>query len=589
MPSLLLCRVALSLGLLLGAWSLARADIPYTPAIRIEGPENPELLDTLKKLSQLMAFKDRPPASEGALRRRADDDADRLKSVMQAEGFWAASVSDIVDTTTSPAKVTLVVTPGPLFHLNQIQLRSGQGEPLPALEGSFGLAVGAAARSAPVEAANDAIIAHLGNEGYPFAKILDRKAVVDLATEGMALTFTIDPGPKAKFGATTITGLDRLERDFVERRINWETGASYDGRLVEATRRELAQSGLFSMVRVTHAATLDLEGRVAMAIELTEGPPRSIGAGIAYNTTLGFGTRAFWQHRNLFGEGEQLQLSALLAQRELGIATSFRRPDLGFKGQDLVASGELLRQETDAYHSRRFGVYSGVEEREIPLFTFGAGLGAESAIITRSEHDEDYALLSFPFFARRDSTDNALDPTTGTRTTLTFIPYKSFAGPDLSFVTARIEGQAYQAIGPGDRVILAGYGAVGSLLGPGLDAIPVDKRLYAGGAGSVRAYAFQRAGPLDALGRPTGGRSSVEFGGELRYRITSSIGIVPFLEAGNVYDASFPDRGTLFYGGGVGLRYYTPIGPLRLDLATPFLRRASDSVIQVYVSIGQAF
>jgi translocation and assembly module TamA len=105
----------------------------------------------------------------------------------------------------------------------------------------------------------------------------------------------------------------------------------------------------------------------------------------------------------------------------------------------------------------------------------------------------------------------------------------------------------------------------------------------------VRGYAYQRAGPLGPGDVPLGGISSIELGLELRYRITDSIGIAPFVEGGNVYPHSLPDSLELFYGAGIGLRYYTLIGPIRLDLATPFTRRPGDDPIQVYISIGQAF
>jgi translocation and assembly module TamA len=137
--------------------------------------------------------------------------------------------------------------------------------------------------------------------------------------------------------------------------------------------------------------------------------------------------------------------------------------------------------------------------------------------------------------------------------------------------------------------VLAGFGAFGSIFGASRDEVPADKRLYAGGAGSVRGYAYQRAGPLGPADVPLGGISSLELGLEFRYRITDTLGIAPFVEGGNVYPHSLPDSLKLLYGGGIGLRYYTLIGPIRVDLATPFERRPGDAAIQFYISIGQAF
>ena len=148
----------------------------------------------------------------------------------------------------------------------------------------------------------------------------------------------------------------------------------------------------------------------------------------------------------------------------------------------------------------------------------------------------------------------------------------------------------YQQIGPTDRFVLAAFGNIGSIAGVSLDALPRDQRLYVGGGGSVRGYGYQKAGPLDIFGKPIGGLSSLETGIELRTRITDTIGIANFLEGGTVYDKSFPQfNKRLFWGTGIGVRYYSPLGPVRFDIATPLHRRHQDGLVQVYISLGQAF
>jgi translocation and assembly module TamA len=408
----------------------------------------------------------------------------------------------------------------------------------------------------------------------------------------MSVSYTVDPGPPAKFGTLAINGLARVDRDFVARRVAWKEGAPYDSRAVEATRQDLVKTGLFSAVRITPADAPDAEGEVAMTVDLVEGPPRSVGAGVAYNTNLGLGGQAFWEHRNLFGRGERLRVTAGAAQRQLGLALDFRKPDFIDRNQDLLADAGLLQQKTDAFNSRRAQIFLGIERPLLPSLTFDTGIDFERATVHQNEQglsDENYSLIGLPVVLRHDSTDDLLDPTIGGRQTLTFTPYHAVAGPSLDFLTSRLELRHYQRLDDTGRTILAGFGALGSIVGASRDALPADKRLYAGGAGSVRGYAFQHAGPIDASGVPIGGASSLELGAELRYRITDTIGIVPFVEGGNVYPTSLPDNASLFWGAGLGLRYYTLVGPVRLDLATPFTHRPGDKPIQVYISIGQAF
>jgi translocation and assembly module TamA len=407
------------------------------------------------------------------------------------------------------------------------------------------------------------------------------------------VSYTVDPGLAAKFGPLAINGLARVDRDFVARRVAWKEGAPYDSRAVDATRQDLVKTALFSAVRISHAEAPDAQGDVAMTLDLTEGPPRSIGAGVAYNTNIGLGGQAFWEHRNLFGGGEKLRVTAGVAQRQLGLALDFRKPDFIERNQDLLASAGLLDLTTDAYRSRREQIYAGIERPIVPSLTIDTGLDFEHANVRQlqatSLPNENYSLVGLPIVLRHDTTDDLLDPTIGGRQTLGLTPYHGISGPSLDFLTSRLELRHYQRLDDTGRTILAGFGALGSIIGSSRDDLPADKRLYAGGAGSVRGYAYQHAGPLDAAGVPQGGISSLELGAEFRYRITDTLGIAPFIEGGNVYPTSLPNSTRLFWGAGIGARYYTIVGPVRVDLATPFTHRPGDKPIEFYISIGQAF
>jgi translocation and assembly module TamA len=581
----------LALVLAAAAIAPAAADTPYTIDIAVPGDADGKLADALKAASQLVSLEDRPPPSSAALRRRAEEDLPRLQSVMKAEGYWQAEAAYTLDTNAAPEKLAVTITPGPLYHLAKAEfvLPSGAPAPLPQAPELVGLVIGSPALSAPVDGANARIVSLYAQNGQPFAQVVERHVVVDLATATMSARYTIEPGATARFGAAAVNGLRRVAPDFVTRRIAWIEGAPYDERLVEATRQDLVRSALFSGVQISHAMAPAADGSVAMTLDLIEGPPRSVGVGAGYNTNIGFGARAFWEHRNLFGEGDDLRLSAGAAQRQLGLAGTFRRPDFLVRKQDFIADAELLREKTDAYRSRRGRAFVGLEELMFPPYTLGGGVSLERAYLTETSRDENYLLLGTPLYARRDTTDDLLDPTAGTRTTVTATPYHGLIGRDSNFLSMRVEGRIYRRVGASEKHVVAFYGALGSIVGASLEGLPADKRLYAGGAGSVRGFGYQRAGPLDASNVPIGGRSSVEIGGEFRYRLSETIGIVPFLDAGNVFATNLPNRPSLFYSPGIGLRYYTAIGPIRLDLAFPLAKRGSDSAIQVYISVGQAF
>jgi translocation and assembly module TamA len=578
-----------------GVPASALADVPYET--HFAGSDDEALVAQLNGVSQLVQLQAKPPDSEAGLRRRAEEDLPRLKQAIESQGYWEGDVTYAVALDAAPAVVTVTVTPGPLYRLGEVKLVMPDGGAAPELASSdpatFGLSIGDPARSGPVLDAEGKIVDAYGRRARPFAKIADRKVVVDRGTKTMSVTYTVEPGPRVRFGDTTLDGLTRLNSPFVERRIAWAAGQDYDTGKVEATSKSLTNSGLFSSVRIDHADAPDAAGAVAMRIVLVERRPRSVGAGLSYNTSEGFGANAFWEHRNLFGGAEKLRIDGDVAQQRRDLRANFRSPDLfGVKDRDLTGLAEFVDEDPVAYTARRELVSPGVEQRFSDIYTAGVALQVQHARVTEASREitQTYSLAGVPLFLHRDTRDDILNPQKGSYATFALTPNTSISGTHLTFLTSRIDLNAYRRIGESDRTVIAGFLDIGSIVGEARDTLPADQRIYAGGGGSLRGYGYQLAGPLGPGNKPLGGRSLLQFGGELRLKITDAIGIVPFLEAGNVFEASYPNfSGGLLYDTGIGLRYYTPVGPLRFDIATPLRRREGDAIVQLYISIGQAF
>jgi translocation and assembly module TamA len=590
--------LTIALTMVLVPGSAVRADLDYRA--EITGAEDSDLANLLDKVSELKTLEDKPPASEEALRRRADRDLGRLVDAAHSLGYWDAEFSYDVNTEAEPAKVTVKVEPGPLYHVGSVKVQGPDGEPLaipnvPKLP----LKPGDPARTAPVVATETALVAALGDSGHPFAKVQDRRVELDKTAQTMEVTYTLDPGPVEHFGPLAITGLERLEPGYVEGRIRWQRGAVYDEAKVEETRRALIASGLFSTVRITPQADPDNPGDVRMTVDVTERLHRSVGVGVAYNTSQGPAARAFWENRNLFGNAEYLRLAVEGGQQIAGFRANFRRPDFLAVDQDFLATAEVANDTPVAYHSRRAIVSAGLERRFGSFLTGGISLlGTKANVvqlanvnsITAAQRTQHYSLVGVPVYLKFDQTDNLLNPTGGYRAQLAVTPAHTLSTPTLNFVRNLISGSTYWALGAEERAVLAARAELGSLDGAPLFELPADQRIYVGGGGSIRPYGYQLAGPLDPGNKPIGGKSSFVLNLEARLKITENIGVVPFVDAGSYYESPVPQLGrTLLYGVGLGLRYYTAFGPLRLDLATPLHKRNADSPIQVYISLGQAF
>jgi translocation and assembly module TamA len=572
------------------------ADLNYRA--EISGAEDSDLADLLDKVSELKTLEDKPPASEEALRRRADRDLGRLSDAAHSLGYWDAAFSYELDTEADPAKLTVKVDPGPLYHVASVTVLGAEGQPLSIPVGGRKLPLqpGDPARTAPVVATETALLAALGDTGHPFAKVENRRVEIDRGAQTMDVTYTLDPGPVMRFGPVAIAGLERLNPAYVEGRVRWQGGEIYDANKVAETRRALIETGLFSTVQITPTSDPEHPGEARMTIDATERVHRTIGAGLAYNTSQGFGARAFWENRNLFGNAENLRLSAEVGQQLDVFRGNFRRPDFLAIDQDFLATAEVANDIPVAYNSRREIATAGIERRVDRWLTGGLALLAEKANVTQLANvtpmtgTQHYELAGLPAYLKLDETDNLLNPTTGYRAQLNATPAHTFSGSHLTFSTNLLSGSTYWALGSEQRTILAGKLALGSLDGAPLSQLPSDQRIYAGGGGSVRPYGYLMAGPLAPNNVPIGGRSSLVLNLEARIKITETIGIVPFVDAGSYYESPLPQLGrTPLYGVGLGARYYTAFGPLRLDLATPLHKRSGDSPIQVYISLGQAF
>lgn len=588
-------RLLIYLATILAAWPGGRPlaqDVGYM--VDIVGVEG-DLAEQVREASILVRLRDRPPGSMVALRRRAQADEERVMDVLRSNGFYAGEVEITLAETARPVPVTIAVSLGKPFVLGAFRVSSARPDPdaTPLVVGleSLGLELGRRAIAREVVEAERRLLLELARRGYPLARIVDRKAVADFATHRLAVDVSVDTGPFARFGRVEVAGLEDVAEAYVQRRLPWEQGDSFDSRDMEQARQELVATGLFSSVRLSTGEAVEAGGLLPIRIELRERPHRSIGGGVRYSTSQGPGVALFWEHRNLYGENEFFRVSAEYDSTVSAFNTTFRNPDFGGKDQDLVLSSRLREESTEAFDSTALSASAVMQWRLTETWRASAGLAAERSRQEEAGMRRNFTLVSVPGQLYHDSTDDLLDPTRGGRLQLDVEPVLEALGSSLNFVRTELADSVYFQAFEEPRVILAGWARLGAIFGAQRQELPADRRFYAGGGGSVRGYGFQLAGPVNAEGDPIGGKSLLAFGGEVRYRPTETIGIVGFLEGGNVYRDQLPSLAEdLFWGAGLGFRYFTPIGPVRGDIAIPLRRRDDvDDPFQIYLSFGQAF
>ncbi|MZR32205.1 autotransporter assembly complex protein TamA [Sneathiella litorea] len=571
--------------------SPAELDLDYD--VNIKGAPTDALLDLLEQSSRLTQLSDKLPPSFAALRRRAETDVEGFEKVLRSEGYYGNEVKLRIDNKQQPIEINFDITPGPLFRITKFEILYTQEEDTPSVPelSSLNIEIGMPARAEPVINAQTQIIVDLANRGFPDATVAKQDAIVDFATDAMEVTLTIDAGPRLYMGELGLEGLETVETDYIRRLAQWQPGKLYDNRVLDNLRRRYLRTGLFDSVRLKSRDKKQPGSTVPITLVFVERDRRSIGLGASFSTSEGFGTQYYWENRNFFGEGETLRADLTVAEIRRELKVTFVKPNFMKIDQNFNANVDIRNETTDAYDEDAISVFVGLDRRWRKKWVVGAGVTAEYSEIDESGVTENFALGGLPLTARYDSTDDLLDPTKGRRFAASLVPYIGLNDNTPDFIRFEMDGSTYYSVLDEDRLVLAARGKLGLMAGDSAGAIPASKRFYAGGGGSVRGYEYQTVGPLDASNDPVGGRSLLEVGFEARTRITDSIGLVPFIEGGNVFESMAPDfSGEFLWGAGLGFRYYTAIGPIRFDVAVPLNPRKNvDDSYQFYISIGQAF
>lgn len=560
--------------------------------------------------STLISLHDTAPVGPFALVARARDDLGRFIAAMNSFGYYDGKVAITIggrpldDPTLAdwldqrqgadPVPVVIKLTPGPQYHLRTITL---QGDVPAAARAKLGIASGDPAQAANVLAAHDRLLNALLDTGHALATVSQPEAFLRPADKVLDITMRVDAGPQVDLGPIKVDGLVRVNESYVRRRLLLHSGQQYDPQAIEKARQDLAAQGVFSSVRISTAPKLSADGTIPVDVAVVERPRHVVNLGAAFSTDLGGSVNASWTDRNVFGNAEQLTLSAAVTQlggsvaKQPGfnVAATLAFPDWLVRDQTLTLNTTAVKEYLTAYDRTAYIASATVTRKLNAFLTVGGGLSAEQARIRQEGTTHDYTLAQVPLTVTYDNTGSLFDPTHGYKASAIVTPTYSIARPSAAFLIAQVSGSTYFDLGAPGRSVLAIRGLIGSVSGATTFEIPPDQRFYGGGTATVRGYKYQSIGPKFADNKPVGGTSIDAGSVEFRQRFGESYGAVVFVDAGQVGSSSSPFGGALKVGAGIGARYYTPIGPIRLDVAVPLNKGRKDEIAEAYIGIGQAF
>lgn len=576
-------------------------DIRY--AVAVEGLKDAGLEEQFRSLSALTKG-DGKGANGAVIAARAREDEALALRIARSEGYYDAVATSLVEPVANEpgrARATVSVSLGERYKLGAIAITGPDTLPPGMAREILKLNTGDPIVAARIEGAEAGISLQLPQRGYPFVKVGQRDIELDDADHSGDYTLQVDPGPRSTFGGYTTTGKLAFDAEHVGVLARFKRGELYDNRRVDDLREAMVATGLFNSVAVepqrTGEVAPDGTEYVNLLVTQNAGPPRRLAATAGYSTGQGFRVDGSWTHRNLFKPEGALIVSAVGGTQEQGLSSTFKRSNAGRRDRTVLLSLAANRQDYDAYQALTLGLNGRISLDSTPIWqkrwTWAYGFEALATRerrfdpVTNDRTRQNYFIGGIHGQLGFDTSNNLLDPTKGIRALLRLSPEVSQSeGRNDQYVRGLIEGSTYIPIA--ENFTLAARSRLGSIVGAPRDAIAPSRRLYAGGGGSVRGFGYQQLGPRDALGNPVGGRSLVEGALEARYRF-GDFGVVPFVDVGQVYDSSTPSFSDIRAGVGIGGRYYTNFGPLRFDVATPLGRRAGESKIAIYISIGQAF
>jgi len=584
------------------AVAAASGDLRYTVAIEGLSPlgSSDELTRQFQAQSSLEAER-KHPANAAQIGRRANADADLLSQILRSQGYYDADVEPRTEKAGDDLRVVLTVYPGPQYRFASVNLPglNTAGPDASKLRAAFAVQPGDPVIAADVIAGGLALTQALGEEGFAGAKIGEQQVEVNHQSHLATLTLPVDPGPVARFGAIRVSGRPPFSAHHVAVIARFKRGDPFQRSKIEDLRRALIATTLIANADIRLVPVQD--GKVVdVDVRLEPAPSHTIAGELGYGTGQGASVQASWTDRNFLNPEGALTLSAIAGTTEQLLGAEFRRSNFGMRDQTLDLQTSVSHQKFAAYRAKTVLLGASIERQSNFIWqkpwTWSYG-GLWLATRERGVFDASgikdtrgFLIAALPLSLGYDGSDSLLDPTRGFRLSGRLSPEISFHGGKFTYARAQVDASAYHRVS--DSVVLAGRVRFGTIIGASAFDLAPSRRFYSGGGGSVRGYGYQQLGPKDVDGDPTGGRGLAEFGLESRIRLKSfggNFGIVPFFDGGSLSTKATPDWKDWRLAAGVGVRYYSTFGPIRIDFGVPLNRQKGDGPFAVTVALGQAF
>ncbi len=584
---------------LLSATSVWAADVRLTGV-----PEGSDLYDTLRGGSLLVEqTSDELSPSTQEIVSAAQADYGRLLAVLYDQGHFGPVITiqlDGVDAAAIPPvqpprridSAVINIDPGPQFRFGTAKITPvAPDSALPE-----GFAPGQTARLSVLKDAVSEGVAGWRAQGFAKAKLASQTLTARHPDRTINAELRLAPGPRLRFGPLGVTGNTGVRTQRIIDIAGLPVGETFSPEELRFAANRLRRTGAFSSVALLEADRIGPNDTLPITAQVAEALPRRFGFGAELGSLEGLTLSAFWLHRNLLGGAERLRIEGEVkgiggnsGGEDYRLGVRFERPATFNEDTDFYALAQIEQLDEVNFFSRQFDTEAGIRRIASEERTYTIGLGLRRAETRDAFGENKYTLLTLPLGATFDYRDDRLNAKNGYYLSAAVTPFVAVSGSDNGMRTY-VDARAYRTFGQARPVTLALRGQLGSVYGPELSQAPADYLFYSGGGGTVRGQPYQALGVDLGNGDTVGGRSFLAVSAEARINITDAIGVVGFVDGGYVGAEEFYDgSGEWHSGAGLGLRYNTGIGPIRVDVAVPTSGPETDENFQVYIGIGQSF
>ncbi|MCB1334901.1 MAG: BamA/TamA family outer membrane protein [Roseivivax sp.] len=530
----------------------------------------------------------------------AQADYGRLIAALYDMGYYAPVIRILLDgqdaatiaPISPPARVQqakVEVTPGPRFLFGRARIA-----PLaPGTELPEGFAEGQPAEASILRQTTDAAIDGWRAASHARAEVASQQITARHSAARLDADIGIDPGPALKFGPLVIKGESAVREERIRQIAGVRTGKPFDPVQLDAVTERLRRTGTFKSVSVTESAETVNGDQMPIEVQLVDMAPRRFGFGAEISSNEGLALTSFWLHRNLLGGAERLRIDGEIGGiggdsggMDARLSFRFDRPGTLNPRSDFYAEAVIEHIDDPHLEQDSLVLETGLTYRPDKRRTFEGGIGLQTARTTDAFGTRDYTLFTLPFTATYDARNSTLNATDGWFGKAELTPFAGVVGVD-SGARLYMDLRGYRSLG--DKAVLALRGQLGGVFGPDIDDSPAEMLFYSGGSNTVRGHPYQSLGVALPTGDVVGGLSYLGLQSELRVKTGERLSVVGFYDIGFVGEDALPDgsNGKWHSGAGLGVRYDTGIGPIRLDVAAPVTGNGDG--VQVYIGIGQAF